>query len=513
MSGSITGFGDVAFGGPYTVTNGFDTNRVRLGVFTSNATPITIILNNDVTANSGTYVNYPANAFKANATVSEGETYIIDINGTTYTYTATTSASVSNGATSPSGPTITLTAAQTGSFIGTGQSFSLFRHRTGTVSIPASTWRTGSNYARVSSSIAGGPTTFIDWVFDPAAASGNFIYQFNNFRTASVSGTGLKWISGVPYLTGFSFTITGSVSNYYKNSYNTSNFTPTVTIGGSMGSVTPTNPPSTVDSLLQVSSNYTSTTNRILSQSLIVTTTISNGAGKSGNTTTSTATILYDNTSNSATTGLVEPFTSESRRVPSASYNTQNSALSAIGTYPSSESLNNRLSELMVYSGSLRYPTSSLNGGNFTGIFHTASATAPNYSGINNNRYYYRVFTNTATDDANFTLSVTGINTNWIPNTGNLSGSNNVKISIKNPGLTGWRDLMTAAPGGSYNALDDNVGCQTGAAPSNLGASYTSTTFNINLLTEQVPANGYLVLRLEASSSWRGNLTNITLAN
>jgi hypothetical protein len=515
-SGSTTGFSDVEFANIYTgsagVTGTVTTSRIRLGVLTLNTTPITVTLNNDVAANIASFTNYPADAFKATADTSQGETYTIDINGTTYTYTTTTSASVTNVATTPPGPTITLTAAQTGSFTGTGQSFSLFRHRTGTVSIPASTWRTGSNFARVSSSIAGGPTTYIDWVFDPAAAAGNFPYIFNNFRTASISTSGIKWISGIPYLTSFAFTATGSVSNYYKNSYSLNSFTPTVTIGGSMGPVTPSNP-TTADSLLQVSTAYTSTTNRILSQSLTTTITISHPfSSKSNNTAVSTSAILYDNVASSGITGLVENFTSESRRVPSASYNNQNSANTAIGTYPASESLNGRTSELMVFSGSLRYPTASLNGGNFTGIFHTASATTPNYTGINNNRYYYRVFTNGSSDKGNFALSVTGINTTWIPYTGNLSGSNNIKISAKIPGLTGWRDLMTGAPGGSYTPLDDNVGCQTGAAPSNLGATYNTTTFNITFLTELVPANGFLVLRLEASSSWRGNLTNLTLA-
>ena len=513
MSGSITSFSDVVFDGQYAVTAGSDGNRIRLGSFNT-ATPITITLNNDVASNGSPFLNYPSNSFKANAEVSQGETYTIDINGTTYTYTTTTSASVSNGATTPPGPTITLTASQTGSFPGTGQSFTTFRHRTGSVTIPAATWRTGSNFARVSSSIAGGPTTYIDWVFDPAAASGNFAYVFNNFRTASVNATGIRWISGVPYYTGFSYSVTGSITNYYKNTYNKTAKSWTNNSSGflqSPGSVTPSNP-TTVDDLWQINTTHTAVTSdiRLLSQSLSSILTITNDFSKTGNTgNIITPPILLDNFSDSAA-DLFEPFILEGKRVPSASYDNQSAASTAIGTFPSASSLGS--SDLLVYSSSVRYPTQGLNGGNFTGIIYT-TGSAPNYSGATGDRWYFRTFRNTANADSTFTMTITGTNSTWTDNGGTLSG-NAVKIWIKVPGLTGWRDVYTDAPNpGSYTALDDNVGCRTGTPAGDLGSSLSTATFSINFVSETVPANNYFVLRIQASSGWAGRLNSITISN
>jgi len=511
MSGSITGFADVAFNGAYATSGGFDNNRVRLGSFNV-ATPITIVLNNDVVSNGSPFLNYPSNSFKANSDPTTGETYILDLNGTAYTYTVPDSRSVAGGAFSGgTGATITLTQAQTGSYPGTGNSFTTFRHRTGSVIIPAAAWRTGSNFARVSSSIAGGPTTYVDWVFDPAAASGNFPYSFNNFRTASVNATGIRWVSGVPYFTNFNFNFTGSISNYYKNTYNLNSKTPSVSGGGSSTNLS-INSPSTVDDIIQCSTTVTATTsnNRLLSQSLSTTLNISNDYpnAKSGSTgAIITPAILLDNFTDTAT-DLLEPFILEARRVPSASYDNQLAASTAIGTFPSASSLGS--SDLLVYSSSVRYPKTGLNSGNFTGITYT-TGSAPDYSGATGDRWYFRTFRNGASANAAFSIVITGVNTNFTTFGGSLTG-NNVKIWIKNPGSTGWRDISTDAPASTSGiALNDNVGARSGAQPSNLGAGGGTATFLIDLVTEALSSNGYFVIRLQASDQWAGRITNITI--
>jgi len=513
MSGSITGFADVAFNGAYATSGGVDGNRVRLGSFNV-ATPITIVLNNDIISNGSPFLNYPSNSFKANSDPTTGETYTLDLNGTAYTYAVPDSRSVAGGAFSGgTGATITLTQAQTGSYPGTGNSFTTFRHRTGSVIIPSAAWRTGSNFARISSSIAGGPTTYIDWIFDPAAASGNSIYTFNNFRTASVNATGIRWVSGVPYFTSFNFNFTGSISNYYKNTYNLNSKTPSVSGGGSSTNLS-INSPSTVDDIIQCSTTVTATAsnNRLLSQSLSTTLNISNDYpnAKSGSTgAIITPAILLDNFTDTAT-DLLEPFILETYRVPSASYDTQTSASTALNTFSSSSSLLTLTSELLVYSSSVRYPTQGLNGGNFTGITYT-TGSAPNYLGATGDRWYFRTFRNGASSNAVFYITITGVNTNFTTFGGSLSG-NNVKIWIKNPGSTGWRDISTEYPPSTSGiVLNDNVGARQGAQPSNLGAGGGTSTFTINLVTEALAANGYFVIRLQASSQWAGRITNITI--
>jgi hypothetical protein len=512
MSGSITSFGDVAFDGQYSTTPGSDGNRIRLGSFNT-AASITIALNNDVVSNGSPFLNYPSNSFKANADPTAGETYTLDLNGTAYTYAVPDSRSVASQAFGGTTATITLTQAQTGSYPGTGQSFSTFRHRTGSVTIPAATWRTGSNFARISSSIAGGPTTYIDWVFDPAAAPGNFPYTFDNFRTASVNATGIRWISGVPYYTNFNFAFTGSISNYYKNTYDRIAKTPTVTGGGSSTNLT-INAPSTVDDIIQCSTTVTATAsnNRLLSQSLSTTLAITNGYStnpKSGTTgAITTPSILLDNFTDTVT-DLFEPFILETRRVPSASYDTQNAASTALNTFPSASSLGS--SDLLVYSSSVRYPTKGLNNGNFQNVVYLAGS-APDYSAFSGDRWYFRTFRNGASAIANFNIIISGVSTDFVAYNGSLT-SNNVKIWIKNPGSTGWRDISTDAPLSTAGiALNDNVGAKTGAQPSNLGAGGGTATFGINLLTEGLASNGYFVVRIQAGSSWNGRITSISFS-
>jgi len=511
MSGSITSFSDVAFDGQYATTLGSDGNRIRLGTFAA-STAITIVLNNDVVSNGSPFLNYPSNSFKANSDPTTGETYTLDLNGTAYTYAVPDSRSVAAQTFTGTTATITLTQAQTGSYPGTGNSFATFRHRTGSVSIPAATWRTGSNFARISSSIAGGPTTYIDWVFDPAAALGNFSYGFNNFRTSSVSATGIRWISGVPYYTGFSYNVTGSISNYYKNTYNKNAKTWTNNSSGFLTTptaVTPSNP-TTVDDLWQINSTHTAVTSniRLLSQSLSSTLTVTNDFSKTGNIgNIVTPPILLDNFTDSVG-DLFEPFILETRRVPSASYDTQAAASNALGTFPSASTLST--SELLVYSSSVRYPTQGLNSGNFTGITYT-TGSAPNYSGATGDRWYFRTFRNTANADSTFTMTITGTNSTWTAFGGALS-SNAVKIWIKVPGVTGWRDVYTDTPAGAYNALDDNIGCRTDTPAGSL-TSFGTATFKIDFKNETVPANNYFVLRVQASSGWTGRLNSITIAN
>lgn len=516
MSSSITSLPDVPFNNIYTTTNGSDGNRIRLGSFNT-AASITVTLNNDVVSNGSPFLNYPSNSFKANAVSSSGETYTLDLNGTAYTYTVPDSRSVASQAFGGTTATITLTQAQTGSYPGTGQSFSTFRHRTGSVTIPAATWRTGSNFARISSSIAGGPTTYIDWVFDPAAAQGSFNYAFNNFRTASVSATGIRWISGVPYYTAFSYNVTGSITNYYKNTYNLSaksfsSLGPAASFFNSTPSTTPPSP-TAVDDLWQINTTHTAASGvRLLSQSLSSTLSITNDYStnqKSGNTgAIITPTILLDNVADTVT-DLFEPFILETRRVPSASYDTQNAASTALNTFPSGSSLGS--SELLVYSGSVRYPKTGLNNGNFQNVAYLAGS-APDYSAASGDRWYFRTFRNGVSADATFNIVITGVSTNFVTFGGSLTGDN-IKIWIKNPGSTGWRDISTDAPASTSGiALNDNVGARTGAQPSNLGAGGGTATFGIDLKTEALASNGYFVIRIQASANWAGRINSITIS-
>jgi hypothetical protein len=217
---------------------------------------------------------------------------------------------------------------------------------------------------------------------------------------------------------------------------------------------------------------------------------------------------LLDNL-NTANTTLQENFCLEDYRIASASYNLQSDASSAIGTFTSASSLNS--SDLAVYAGTLRYPTQVLNSGNISGAGVVyAIAGQPDYSSATGDRWFFRTFRNGGNAVATFTLSISGTNINFTAFGGTLSG-NAVKIWIKVPGKTGWRDIMTAAPASTAGiATNDNVGCQTGGAPSNI-TSQATRTIGIDLKTEAMLPSDYFVIRVQISSGWVGTMNQINL--
>jgi hypothetical protein len=499
---NVTGTGSLSavnFTGTFSRSTGAGGGYLRMGTFSATTT-LSIRLNEDVAADGSPFTNYPANSF--NVPVAGGEPYTLEINGNTYTETP-------SGTNSLSGTYFTLTAAATGFFPATGLLFNIFRNRQGTVSIPAGLWRNGWNFIKVKQGST--QTNFVDWVYDPAAASGNFAYVFNNFTTASVSPTGEKALSGIKYYTGFSYNVTGSITNYYKNVYNTSAKTfSSVTSGVTAASVSITTP-TTVEDLIQVNSSHTlaASSIRLLSGTLTSTLSITNNFSKTGTTgAITTPTILLDNT-DTANSNTAENFCLEDRRVPSSSYDTQGAASSALGTFPSASTLGS--SDLAVYAGTLRYPTQVLNSGNVSGAgIVYAISSQPDYSSTSGDRWFFRTFRNGGNAVATFTLGISGTSVTFTPFGGTLSG-NAVKIWIKVPGKTGWRDIMTAAPGSTAGiATNDNVGCQTGGAPSNI-TSQATRTIGIDLKTEAMLPSDYFLVRVQTSSGWVGTINQISL--
>lgn len=502
---NVTGTGSLSavdFTGTYSRIIGTGGGYLRLGVFDV-AQNIALTLNQDVPVDSDAFVNYPADAF--NVPVGGGEAYTLEVNGTAYQETT-------SGTSPLSGTYFTLTQAQTGSFKQTGLPFNVFRHRTGTLIVSSSDFQNGWNYAKITNN-QGNVTNYIDWVYDPAAAPGNFAFSFNGFTSASVAATGEKWLSGIPYLTSFSYNFSGSIGNYYKNVYNTVDLAANSTAhgwnartAGLTATAVAITAPTTADSQLPVISAHTLSATRILGTTLTSTLDVQNTLDKVGEVTVVTPKILYD-TVNTANTKIIENFCLENYRIPVAAYDTQISLSGAVNTFPSGSSLDT--DELVVYNGAVRYPTQILNSGNIAGegIVYFAN-TLPNYSSATGDRYFFRANQNGVNAAATFTLKITGTNTSFVPFGGALTG-NNVKIWIKVPGVTGWRDISTAAPANTSGiATNDNVGCRSGAQPSNL-TSLATINFDINLLTENIVSNEYFAIRIQAGSSWAGTITKV----
>jgi hypothetical protein len=492
---------DVDFTDTYSTINGSGGSLIRLGAY---AAPVvlTMSFNNPTIANSGAYTNYPAKSFNV-ATTGIGS-YILEINGTEVVPSGST---LTTAATSTQ--TFALSAANTASFISSGQGFDLFRHRTGSVGIPTSYWRNGHNYAKVThvSSLGSHVTNYVDWIYDPSAASGVDVYSFTAPASSSFTISGAKYLSGIKYYTNISYDFATTLGNFYKNIYPVaggltfSGATSGLSIGGISIPV-----PSTNLDTISVSVGHTfNGSYRLLGTTLASTLNAANGLGKTGSSTLTTNTILYDNV-NTANTTTTENFCLEDYRVASGSYTTQVDASIAIGTFDSGSTLSSE--ELAVYNDSLRYPTQVLNSGNVSGsgIVHMISGQ-PDYSSATGNRTYHRVFRNGASSIAVFTIAVNGGNGISVVPHGTALDANNIRIWIKIPGKTGWRDISTGTPAPGYTATDDNLGALQGSKTT----TATSSTHTINLLTEALAVNEYFVMRIEAGSSWTNNISSIVI--
>jgi len=516
----------VGFSSSFNQINGSTENGtsfVRLGTYTASA-QLTVLLNDDVVPNGSPFVNYNSRSFSVPS--GGNEAYVLEVNGTRYTESTV-------GSSALDGTYFKLTAARTGSFPTTGQSFDIFYHRTGSVIIPSGlgALRSGWNHAKVFQTQSNGTTTtttYIDWIVDPAAASGQFPITFTTPSSASLNVGNTKWLSGVPYYSGSTATPTNYVfsttaSNYYKNVYNASNIAASggtttvngfssITSGVTATLVTMIDPAvaTGADSLLRVSSTHTLGSTRLLSQSAASTLNLNNGLGKNATVLLTTGRWLYDSVSTANTDGGTgdEQFCFENFRIPSASYDT--AASTNVG-FASGSSLGT--GDLLVYNGSVRYPTQGLNGGNFGLTIEHAPALRPNYSALTGDRFYFRKFTNQqdSTDYAQWTIAINGTGT--VVSHGTSLGSSNFHVGVKVPGATGYRDPATAAPGaGTYTALNDGVGCGTGTLISSLNGTAT-----VSLVSERWQrsslTNNVMIIRLRASDAWTGNVSRITLSS
>lgn len=507
VTASLSGLANVSSGESFSVTNGDGGRPIRLGVFSSTQT-ITLTLNNTTTENAGDYTNYSADSF--NVAPDGVGTYTLEVNGADVTPAGSTS-----DTTSYSANNFDLSLANTASFTGTGAPFEIFRHRTGTVSIPTGQWRSGHNYAKVThvSSLGTHTTNYIDWVYDPAAKNGGgFDYGFFNEQINNFVIGGQKNLSGVRYYDSCTYDFAVTIINYYRNVYPTASnggitFTG-LTSGLSAAAFNSTDAPGSPGENLLRTSTHTVEDARILGSVLASTMSIDNGLGKTATKEQETDSVLIDqvNTANSTTQ---ENFCLEDFRVASASYDSQASLSTAV--FDSLSHLSSE--ELAVYDGGLRYPTQILNGGNVAGSnVARMIAGQPDYSSATEDRYYFRRFQNGSSAKATLTFSVTGENVDFADYAETFSG-NKVKIWIKIPGKTGWRDIMTPAPASTSGiALNDNIGCLQGSAPNDIGSSSATRNFSLNLLTEGLTASEYYVFRIETSNSWTGKITRLNIS-
>lgn len=494
-------------GSSFTRTTNSGTNVYRLGVLTGSLT-LTFDINESTTADGSPFTNYPADAFSVPA--DGGESYLVDINGNSFqiTTTGTSSYTDANG--------FNLSIAQTGSFPSTGLPFVYRRHRTGNLNITSSFFRRGWNFVKVTQ-LPSKMTNYADWVFDPAQAGTSFSTPINS--THSFNPTGLKWISGIPYYTGLTFVASGSVPGFYSCSYNTTAITFTsVGTSGSFGSTYAIPAPLNFNSNLQASASFTfGTTARALNNVISSTYTATGPGGKTtGTQTISTPTIII-HTNISTPSDTVENFTTESYRVPSASYNDQTALTSGVYNATASLASTPYTSELMYFDNALVYPSVDLS----TAAYK--AGTVPSYTGLSGTKFLYRRFVHTGGASATkaFTVTFTGNirsgsfglgPTLGVP----TSGGSNFTMHVKIPGTggtpkTGYRNVFKGAPGAAEESAErttDNLGCFNGATPS----ITTGASFSTDMVYAAYVTNDNFIVRITMVDAG-ARITNITHTN
>lgn len=167
---------------------------------------------------------------------------------------------------------------------------------------------------------------------------------------------------------------------------------------------------------------------------------------------------------------------------------------------------------LQVIDGQIEYPRPldfSQNGiANAPTGSGLASNDNPDYStDVSGIRYLYAGFTD-STGTSNFTLSINGSGTLISEDQSFSVGSDQVKVSIKLPGLTGWldvnKDFATGQVSDGDGAFFESNGSNQSIGPSS----------EIGLTTgEQNTSNSFdkLFYRITVPENWSGNITNVSI--
>jgi len=510
-------------------------NNLRRGIFDGSVSINGEI--NETTSSQGN--NYPANAWgggKANV----GELKL-EVNGTIIPQCTVNLFTFSSGNSLNSNNTgfLNITEALVGRDNNNLPDYRYF-YRTGSYQINTSDQRYGWNYARVIHDLDGGTnvfeTNYVEWVnseyssmsFTPLAIPTNTFVQ---------GTTPPNYLSGVNYFSSARATCQTTVSNAYKNIYDssstaisfpiTSNSTVTsidVNGTGIVNSIYNASSSVLPDLDVNVSSAYDEDINinalidfdivKSIPGSLLnaeVSCRVRHPLSVSftSNSVQSASPLIY--TVNDTETALVEDFSAETYRLKDDVYNGQTDISN--GSWSSLESLTglnaNFNTGLQFFDNKLIYPTS-----NFSNSASLVGPTAnPNYSITSGNRTFYRKFeNNSGASKFGFSLKIKGNNASIVDNTVSLTG-NNINVFIKLPTTTnsqstGFLDLAIPFATAQFQ---DNDGCLSGSLTSTVGNSGLGITNNVTFGTVYVFPGDEVIVKIVAGQNWSGDINRIEL--
>lgn len=528
--GTTAGFSAVDVNGLYApatsqATPATSGNNLRKGIYKKDAV-IRGILNDNVTSyvhNTGV-TNYAAKTFGNGDT----GTLRLVVNGTTVH--SINLADPLIGAGNPGSGTGVHTNGNGSGFIdlstpgsgklSTGIDFPAFKHRTGRYQIDPLDQRNGWNYARVVHVIGSNQyvTNYVEWVNDSDSSflgdpDGSLLFE----------GSGSYKLSGVEYFMSGSLWYSATVTNAYKYVYDLNPITfntSQTSVGGASGvsfsfssQAKPTidtasgethNKQLSLSKYSELHADYF--LNGTVSAGVTVThplkSTLTNGASRS------VSQILFYKLANTSTS-LIETFRAENYRLLSGSYDTQADVSDPSNSWSSSVhmlSTQGYSDGLQFYNQKLLSPKNTLNGGNFSSLTN-APAGNPNYSGVTGKRTFYRWFRNT-TGSEQYDLSLTMNGSSTIVPISTALSSGNLRAYVKIPGQTGWMDVaLPYVYGANYN---DGSGLHTANGIISFDNTLNAINY-LNLGNLSIANNGYIVLKIEADSSWTGEVTLITV--
>jgi hypothetical protein len=453
---------------------------------------------------------YPADAF------GYANTGILNLvlNGVT-AHTVDLSVFVS-GNTLTSGTGFNLSAAQASKF-SNGAEFTGFQWRTGTWTVSLAAQTNGYNVVYIEHIKPTGTdvTNSYTWILD----SETILTSYSGETLNGLSMTGTKFISGVKYHTAGTAQYSITASNAFRNTYSSS-LSAVSHPGVSNCSVASVALPSIADNLdnYDIINKTVTVTNssRLLGVGLTVNTridrTVQTDSNSSG---VSAFQLLLDNVAASST-GLVEQFNDEQRRMNSGvnSDLTNTSYTNAASGSPydwnSIEDLISGITShntgLLVYNSRLYYPkaTDVVNSGNFSTIANGPTGN-PDYSAASGPRTYYRFFSVSAPKQ-NFSFNVQATTTTFVAKSTPLSG-NNLWFEMLAPNttsngvITEFKDCVT-----SY-LTDNGIGCYSSAYGPTIPTDWGISLGSKNTST----SNNTIVIRITAPDTWTGYIDSITL--
>lgn len=517
-SNTTAGFTAVDVNGSYApATSG---NNIRKGIYKKD-TIINGILNNDVAAyvhNTGV-TNYYSKSF-GNANVGTLRLYV---NGVIVHSIDLTSPTIGIG--NPGSGTGSHVNANSSGFVtlsipgpgklSTGIDFPAFKHRTGKYQIGTADQRRGWNYARVVHVVGASQyvTNYVEWINDDDS---NSLQASNGGLT--FTGAGSTKLSGVEYFNSGDLNYSIKVYNSYKYVYDLNSITITAThtsnAAASLSYSFPSQSKSTINiaagedhtKILNVSSasslNADYFLNGRIEAGVNVTHPLKSSIVNGGRYDVSQI-LLYKLTNTS--TNLIETFRAENYRLLSGSYDAQASIVDSSNAWNSSIhmlSTSGYANGLQFYNQTLVSPKNTLNGGNFSTLANGPTGN-PNYSAISGTRTFYRSFLNsTGASQYDLSLSLNGSST--IVDSSTSFNTSRIKVFVKIPGKTGWMDVaLPYVFGVSY---DDGAGLHTSNGILSFSPTLSSTNY-LNLGNLSIDNGERIVVKIEADSSWTGNLS------